>query len=190
MKSLICAAAALALIAGAAEAKPMAQFPAVDDTSFTEPNGDRAIALAVTVPAPPAEVWRALSTADGWKSFAVKMAVVDLRVGGMIETSYDATARPGARDNIKNQILAYLPGRLLVIRNVQAPSDFKHAEEFGRTVTAIEIEPQGAAASRVRLTAMGFGPGPAFDALLAQFRMGDGWTLEALRKRFATPAPR
>jgi uncharacterized protein YndB with AHSA1/START domain len=181
-------AAALILIAGAAEARPMDQFPSVDDSSFTEPSGDRVIALETTVSAAPAEVWRALSTAEGWKSFAVKMAAVDFRVGGMIETSYDPAAKPGLSGNIKNEILAFLPERLLVIRNVQAPPGFAHAESFARTTTAIELIPADRGTT-VRLTAVGFRPGADFDDLLKMFTMGDAWTLDELRKRFASEAP-
>lgn len=186
---LLAAAAAAALLAGPALAKPMPEFAAVDEASFAEPSGDQVLALSTTIDAPPHAVWQALSTADGWKSFAVKMAQVDFRQGGVIETSYDAKAQPGQPGNIRNQILAIVPRRLLVIRNVQAPPGFAHPEEFGRTITAIELVPDGPARTQVRLWAAGYKPAPAYRDLFAMFRMGDAWTLDELRKRFiAHPA--
>ena len=173
-------AAAMVLAFGAEAQTP----DAVRDTSFVEPNGDRVLQLSTVVAAPPAEVWRALASADGWKRMGVQMAVVDFRVGGVIETNYRADARPGERGNIKNEIVAYVPERLLVIRNVQAPPGFAHAEEFGRTATVVELEPAGEGETRVRLSGVGFRPGAAYDDLYGKFKGGNAYTLAVLAKSF------
>jgi uncharacterized protein YndB with AHSA1/START domain len=191
MKTLVLAAVAVAAaltIGAPAAAAPMPEFPTIDETSFTEPSGDRVLALSTTVDAPVRDVWRAFCTEDGWKSFAVKMAKVDFRQGGIIETSYDAAAEPGRPGNIRNLILAIVPGRWLVIRNVQAPPGFAHAEEFGRTITALRFLPEGSGRTRVDIWAVGYHRDPAFDDLFSKFRMGDAWTLDELRKRFAGTA--
>ena len=73
MKSLLLAAALTLALGGSALAKPMAEFPAVDEDSFTEPSGDQVLALSTVVDAPAQEVWRAVSTEAGWKSFAVRI---------------------------------------------------------------------------------------------------------------------
>lgn len=184
MKTMLRSLAALALMAGVAHARPMDKLPAIDDASYVEPSGDRVIELSTVVDAPPAAIWQALSTEAGWKALGVGMARVDLGQGGIIETSYDAKAVPGQPGNIRNQVLVAIPDQLLVIRNLQAPPGFAHAEEFGRTITAIELIPEGGR-TRIRLSAVGYRPGPAYDALLEQFRTGDAWTLEELRKHFA-----
>ena len=145
------------------------------------------IRVSTTVRASAATLWTALSTADGWKRWAVKQAWVDFRLGGMIETNYDAAAVQGARANIRNRIEAYSPGQLLSIRNVQAPPDFEHAEEFSQVVTTIVLTPRSPEETEVTLTAVGFGPGPAFDALYARFIMGDSWTLQNLKRVMEAP---
>jgi uncharacterized protein YndB with AHSA1/START domain len=179
-------AAVVALAAGGASAAPMAEFPDVDETSYVEADGGRAIQVTVEVAAPPQTVWERLSTAEGWKRFAVKSAWVDFRTGGVIETSYKPDAVQGAPENIRNRIEAYVPGRLLVIRNVQAPPDFANAEAFAQTLTILEVRPVRAGASAVTLTAVGFRPGSkAFDDLYSMFRQGDAWTLNELRKSFS-----
>ena len=184
MRSLTGAAAALlAAVAGATFAQP--QATAVQDTSFVEANGDRVLQMSAVVAAPPAEVWRSLASADGWKRMGVQMAVVDFRVGGVIETNYRAGAQPGERGNIKNEIVAHVPERLLVIRNVQAPPTFPHPEAFARTATVIELEPAGAGETRIRLTGVGFRPGADYDQLYAMFRAGNAFSLEKLRQSWA-----
>ena len=158
-----------------------AQFPDVVDSSFREADGSRVIRLSVRVNRPAGDIWTALSTAEGWKRWAVKAAWVDFRVGGIIETNYDPAATQGSPANIRNQIVAYVPGRLLAIRNIQAPPGFQHAEEFSRTSTVIELHPAGPEETDVVLTHVGYRPEPAFDALYAMFHAGDAWTLQNLK---------
>jgi uncharacterized protein YndB with AHSA1/START domain len=174
------------LSAARATAAPHKDFPKIDDTSYTGPNGDRVIRLSVVAPAAPNELWRAITTAEGWKSFAVGFAAVDMKVGGIIETSYNPKALPGDPDNIKNEIVAYVPGRILAIRCVQAPRNFEHKKEFFATSTLIEIVPLKKKKTRVVLTAVGYRRGEAYDTLFKHFRWGDAYTLDKLRLRFET----
>lgn len=178
-------ATTLAVLALGAPALAQAPPSALIDTSSLEADGDRVMQLSVLVPAPTAQVWTALTTADGWKRLGVGFANVDFRIGGVIETSYSAETTLGARTNIRNEIIAYVPERMLAIRNVQAPPNFPHADEFSRTATVMELEPVGDAETRLTLTATGFQPGPAYDALYAMFRQSNGYTLETLRDSFA-----
>jgi hypothetical protein len=165
-------------------AEPHKEYPKVDDSSYTEASGDRVIHLSAEVAATTNEVWRALTTSEGWKSFAVAFAVVDMQVGGIIETSYNPKAQLGEPDNIKNQIVAYAPGRILAFRCVQAPRNFEYKQEFFATSTIIEIIPVGPKQTRVALTGVGFRPGEAYDSLFQKFRWGNAYTLEKMRLRF------
>lgn len=167
-------------------ARTDARFPDVRDSSYTDQDGSRVIRLSTTVRRPGADLWNALSTAEGWKLWAVKQAWVDFRVGGIIETSYSPEAVQGSGANIKNEIVAYAPGRMLAIRNVQAPPGFRHAEEFSRTATIIELTPHGGE-TEVTLTGVGFLTGPAYDALYDQFLAGDAWTLQNLKTVLEKP---
>jgi uncharacterized protein YndB with AHSA1/START domain len=165
-----------------AEGRVDVQFPDVRDSSYREADGSGVIRLSAVVHAPAARIWTALTTSDGWKLWAVKQAWVDFRLGGLIETSYSETAIQGARANIKNRVEAYVPGRVLTIRNVQAPPDFAHPEEFAQTVTTLQLTPLGDGSTEVTLTAVGYRPGVAFDALYVMFRAGDAWTLQNLKR--------
>jgi uncharacterized protein YndB with AHSA1/START domain len=159
-------------------------FKDVTNTSYTEPSGDRSIQLSIDVPASPHEVFAAFTTSEGFASWAVPIANVEFRIGGYIESSYDAGAKPGDPGNIKNQIAAYVPDRFLVLRNVQAPPGFADPELFQRTVTVIEFIALDARHTRVILTNAGYGSGDRFDTLYRHFEWGDAYTLQELKNRF------
>ena len=165
-----------------AESTGAADFPNVRDDSYTEQNGSRVLKLSITIDAPVSKIWKLLISAEGWQSWAVPVAWVDFGVGGMVETSYTATAVRGQPGNIKNAIVAYVPEQLLVLRNVQAPTNFEHAEDFGKTVTVIDLRPLSKNRSKVELDGVGFLTTRAFDTLLKNFRYGDSWTLEHLKR--------
>jgi hypothetical protein len=180
---------ALALTGSHVLAEPRKDYPKVDDTSFTEPNGNRVVRLSSLLSASVDDVWQVLTTSEGWKSFAVAFACVDLQVGGIIETSYRPNARTGDPDNIKNEIVAYVPRNMLAIRCVQAPLNFQHKQEFFATSTVIQLIPLKKNKTRVVMVAAGYRPGPAYDALFEKFRWGDAYTLEKLRQRFESGRP-
>ena len=159
-------------------------FPGVSNTSFMEPGGDRAIQLSIDVPAAIHDVYAAFTTTAGFTSWAVPVTQVELRVGGMMESSYDANAKIGDPDNIRNEIIAYVPERLLVIRNVHAPSALQYAELFQRTVTVIEFAALDERHTRVTMTNAGYGAGEGFAKLYHNFEWGDAYSLAQLRQRF------
>lgn len=159
-------------------------FEHIRNTSFIESSGDKALQLTIDVPAPTHDVFDAFTTSEGFRSWAAPVARVDLKIGGYIEASYDASAALGNPGNIKNQIVAYVPDRLLVIRNVQAPPGFANQGLFARTVTVIELLALNPKNTRVTLTNAGYGPGPGFADVYRHFEWGNAYTLEELRKRF------
>ena len=180
----LCALLAVLPIAANFSAEPNKDYPTIDDTSYVEANGDRVIRLSVEVSALPEEVWRAFTTADGWKSFAVAFAQIDMKIGGIIETSYNPRSQAGDPDNIRNEIVAYVPGKMMAIRCVQAPRNFQHKQEFFSTATVFEIIPVDSRRTRILVTAVGYRPGEAYDDLFKKFRWGDAYTLDKLRIHF------
>lgn len=185
MKTILMALAAI-LAASGAQAAGWRDFPGVENTSYVEADGDHAMQLSIVVPATRAEVWKAFTTSEGHRGWATPLASVDLKVDGVIETNYDAGAKLGSPDNIKNRIVAYVPERLLVMRNVQAPKGFPGAAEFARTAVIIELAEAGPASTKVTLTGLGYEAGPAFDALYGQFEWANAYSLAELKKRFET----
>ena len=158
----------------------------VADTSYTTSDGTRVLRHEVVVLAPAADVYRAFTTADGWRTWAVPFAQLtpDLSVGAVMETSYNPAAKLGDANNIKNKVLAFVPNRLFAFQAVQAPQGFKHANLLARVFTVAEFEPVDAKHSRVKLSMLGYGSGPAFDELYAHFAKGNAWTAQKLVERF------
>ncbi len=171
-----------ALSLGYASNTLTADFPNVHDDSYTEANGSRVLKLSIQIDAPADKIWKLLVDAEGWRSWAVPIAWVDFGIGGTVETSYSDKAVRGQPGNIKNSIVAYVPEQLLVLRNVQAPPNFRHAEDFGKTVTVINLRPISKDRTQVELDAVGYLNTASFDTLLKQFRYGDSWTLEHLKR--------
>jgi len=171
-------------VGAAAAERSWHDFKDVANTSFVEPSGDRAIQLSIEVPANAHDTFAAFTTSEGFSSWAVPVARVEFRIGGYIEASYDPNAQLGDPGNIKNEIVAYVPDRLLVIHNIQAPPGFADPELFRKTVTVIEFTALEPARTRVTLTNAGYGSGERFDTLYKHFEWGDAYTLQELRRRF------
>jgi uncharacterized protein YndB with AHSA1/START domain len=170
-----------ALAGAAATAAPSS----VIDASRGEPDGTRTMHMSIEVPAPAAEVWTALTTSEGWRGWAAPMAQVDFRLGGVIETSYNAAAVPGAAGNIRNEIVAYVPQRMLAIRNVQAPLKTSFdVPTFQSLHTVVFVDAVDDRRSRVSFVQPGYRSGEPWDTVYKHFAWGNAWTLEQLKLRF------
>lgn len=183
------AGATLALAAaGISRAAPPQPTPDVVDQSYVASDGERVLQQSVVVRAPTHAVWEALTTSEGFASWAVAFAHIDLRLGGVIETSYRRDAKLGDPGNIRNRIIAFAPDRMLAIRNIQAPpkTDFD-APTFQSLQTVMLLDPLPDGATRVTAIEPGYGRGPKFDGVYEAFRTGNGWTLEALKHHLETP---
>jgi uncharacterized protein YndB with AHSA1/START domain len=172
--------AALLLGLAAVSAAPAA-------TRERAPDGTHLLVHEAVVEAAPEEVWTAISTAEGWKRWAVPVAWAP--APDTIETSYTPTAKPGDASTIRQQVLLRVPRRLMVFRTVKAPAGFPDFDTYSKVVSAFELEPAGDGRTRVRLTGTGYDDSEAGLRLLGFFEKGNQASLEALRKRFATAAP-
>lgn len=181
-QSPVCWAALLLLSAwtsGIAE-----EAPAVVDSSFVLADGSRVLQQSIEVPASRDDVWQAFTTAEGLMSWAVPFAVVDFRLGGSWETSYQPDARPGDPANIRSRIISFLPLSMLSIQAVQAPPDFPRPELLRDMFAVFRFESVDDAHTRISVSGIGYGAGPEFDELYETFRKANGWTLLRLHARF------
>jgi uncharacterized protein YndB with AHSA1/START domain len=154
----------------------------VRDSSFSEPNGDRVLQESIDVATSPACLWRALTDEQAIKASGMPMAHVDLRNGGVLEEGFAATAQPGGPDTIRHEIVAYLPERLLVLRNQSTPPGLPHADLYRRIVQLDLIEPIDGGRTRITLSHTGYGAGADWDQLYAFFRNGNAAYLLAMKK--------
>lgn len=149
------------------------------------PDGSRTLVHELVVPAPPDQVYAAVTTPEGWTTWAVRNAWASTSDPDLMETSYVPGAAQGDARNIRQRYLLRVPNRLVAFRTVQAPTGFPHADDFYRVTHIIELEPAGAG-TRVRLTGAGYPAGAAGDTLLGFFREGNRTSLEQLRTRFVS----
>lgn len=147
-------------------------------------DGTHSLFHEIVVPAPVGEVWAAIATAEGWKTWAVPVA--RMAEPDIIETSYSPGAEPGGPATIHQRILASVPGRLIAFRTVKAPAGFPDFDSFRRTTGIFALEPLGPGRTRVRLTGAGYPDTEAGKRLLAFFRDGNRISLERLRQRFVS----
>lgn len=165
---------------------PAVSVPAQATTSVAvDADGTRTLVQSIVVEAELPEVWRALTTSEGWRGWAAPNAWVDFRLDGIIETSYRRSAQAGDPANIRNRVIAYLPMRMFAIRNVQAPPNAAFdVPAFQSLHTVVMLDATGPRSTRVTFAQPGYRSGEAFDGVFRHFAAGNGWTLEQLRKRF------
>lgn len=190
------AALALAMSAGAQEPPPVeveaapAAAPSsspVETSTKVEPDGSTTMTHSLTIAAPPAAVWAAISTAEGWQGWAAPVARWVEGERDVLETSYDPAEAPGGPGAIWQQFVARIPGRLLVFRTVKAPDEFPHWDEYRGVTVFVELTPEGEG-THVRLTSTGYPDSEGGRALVGFFAKGNAATLESLNRHFAVEA--
>jgi uncharacterized protein YndB with AHSA1/START domain len=161
----------------------------VTDTSYVSAGGERVLEQSIVIDASVGKVWDAFTTTAGFRSWAAPVAEVDFRLGGIIEASYDTNGRIGAPGNIKNEIVAYVPHRMLAIRNVRAPPNTPFdAATFQKVHTVNLFEPLTPTRTRVTVVQPGFGSGAAYEVVYKFFSAGNRWSLEQLKNSLETAA--
>ena len=175
---------ALALANGAAAA---GKYPDVRDTSSVDAQGARVLQLSIDLNAPPKAVWDAFTDAPTVRRWAAAMAEIDLKQGGTMEESYNAKARLGDPENIRHDIIAYVPGQMVVFRNTNTPSALPGRELYHRVVSILEVQDLGAGRSRLTISQTGYAPGPQFNQLYSFFSEDNAELMEDLKAALETP---
>ena len=184
MKPMI---AALALVLAATPALATPGHPDVVDTSSIDAGGARVLQLSIDLNAPTKAVWDAFTDPVQIKRWEAPLAIVDLRQGGTMEESYNPKATPGDAQNIRHDIIAYVPGRMLVFRNTNAPSALPGRESYKQVVSILEVQDLGGGRARLILSQTGYAKTAAFDGLYAFFSEDNAELMETLKAALETP---
>jgi uncharacterized protein YndB with AHSA1/START domain len=178
--------AAFGLVASAATGQPTlpTKTPDVVDTSFVTADGARDLQQSVVIDAPVAVLWNAFVDPAQFERWNSPVAAIDLLVGGSLEASYDPKKAIGDPDNIKHRIITFLPNRLLVFQNIQAPRELPHADVFQRTVTVVQYEVLGPNRTRVTLSSTGWAGDPISAQLYGFFQKDNAEILEKMKQVF------
>jgi uncharacterized protein YndB with AHSA1/START domain len=178
--------AAVLLIAQAAWAADQ-PYPDVRDSSARQADGTRTLQDAITINAPNQRVWSAFVDPQTIRAWSAPMAAVDLRQDGFIEEGFTANAKLGSPDNVRHRIIAFLPGRVLVLRNENAPRGLPGGMRFKDLVQIVEIESTDPQHTRVRLSQTGYGSDAEFDKLYRFFAAHNPALLENLKAALEKP---
>jgi uncharacterized protein YndB with AHSA1/START domain len=155
-----------------------AKFPDVADTSFVTTDGARDLQQSIVMNAPVAVLWKSFTDPTEFKRWNTPVAAIDMRVGGSMEASYDPKHVIGDPDNIRHRVITFLPERLIVFQNIQAPRMLPGAAAFQRTVIVLQFEPLGVDKTRITLSCTGWGSDPASDRLYRFFQEDNAELLE------------
>jgi uncharacterized protein YndB with AHSA1/START domain len=137
------------------------------------------------VDAPVAVVWNAFTDADEISTWMVPKADIDLRIGGLLRTTYNPEADLDGPEAIHHRILAYEPQRMLAMRVVKCPDDFEFAALVEQCWQVSYFAPAGPQRTTIRAVGLGYGEGEKWDQMRAFFDQGNTWTYEQLREKFA-----
>jgi uncharacterized protein YndB with AHSA1/START domain len=140
----------------------------------------RAIRYDFTVAAPPAAVWRVLSTAEGLRSFFAPGAEIELKAFGKFSIQFDPS-KPGTTAE-ENVVLAVEPERLLST-TWNAPPAYPSVRAQ-RTLLQFRLMPDGEAHTRVTIVQSGFGTGKEWDDTYTYFTGAWTWVAASLQHRF------
>jgi len=123
-----------------------------------------------TVKAPLKAVWDAYTTKEGWENWSVPLAEIDLKIGGTIKTNYNPNGQIGDSTTIVNNIINYVPRRLLTLQaeiTDNFPEFMKNeAKDFYNIIYFDEVEP---GLTNIKSFGIGYRNNPKYIALMKFF---------------------
>ena len=131
--------------------------------------------IAIEVPAPVDDVWRAFATSEGLSTWLFPNATVDLRAGGDWIVRFPGGSTGGGT------IVSFVPQRELVIA-AMAPEKFPHVRAE-RTRAVFQFEPRGNS-TVVRLTQSGWKSGDEWTEAYEYLVAGNAQLMATLHRRF------
>jgi uncharacterized protein YndB with AHSA1/START domain len=137
------------------------------------------------VDAPVEEVWKLVSTSEGYKVLGPAQAEVDLRVGGKIRTRYGTDGPLGDDQTIENRILAFEPPTMMAIQIAKPPRTFPFKEAWKNPWTVLTLKPLEGGRTLVRSASLGYGSDPESEAMRKFFEAGNQEVIQNIQKHFS-----
>ena len=137
-----------------------------------------------TVNAPVKAVWDAYTTTKGIKSWMVAEGTIDLKIGGLMRTSYTAGSDLTGKDVIENKIISYDPEHMLTIQTVRFPEGFPFKNAISKVWTVLYFESVGAKQTKVVCRMLGWDGSDESTQMRKFFMRGNQQELDELVKHF------
>ena len=185
-------AAALLFASSAAAQEPQKSNlpstpPAADPTAFAAPDTSPLVHEGI-LNAPIADVWKGISTADGYKMWGVAKCEFDLKIGGKIRTHYNPDGTLGDDGTIEQEVLAFEPQRMLAVRITKPPKDFPFKDAWKGTWSVITLTDLGDNRTHMRLAGMGYTAEPESQAMRKFFLTGNDFSMKKAQSFFDASA--
>ena len=156
----------------------------VANTSYVAPNGERVLRHEIDVPAPVSDVWSAMTTSEGVRSFIAPVALVELKSGGCYCTNYTPGTKIGDPGTISNRVLSYIPRQMLSAK-INLVDIFPPQPRAENTLFLVmEFSERDAHTTHIKASLLGFGNGEQWDKVYKFFDTGNAYTFGQLYKRF------
>ncbi len=156
-------------------------FPSVVAAAPTDPVVNEAI-----IDAPVSVLWNAFTTKEGVESWMVAHAEIDLRIGGLMRTTYKPDGVIGDDSTIENIYMSYQPQRMLSFRVHKAPKNFPFQTAIQKMWTVILLEPITETQTKLTITSNGFEDNEESQKMRQHFIAGNTYTLNKLKEKFAS----
>jgi uncharacterized protein YndB with AHSA1/START domain len=140
------------------------------------------------VDAPVEEVWKILSTSEGYKVLGPALAEVDLRIGGTIRTRYSANGNLGDSETIENVILAFEPPTMMATRIQKTPATFPFKEAWKRPWSVVILIPLDGGKTKIHAASLGYGSDAESLAMRRFFENGNQEVIGNIQRHFAKSA--
>jgi len=130
-------------------------------------------------------VWAAFTTSEGLRAWLAPHAEIDLRVGGLMRTNYNAQGQLGDLQTIENAILSFEPQRMISIKVARPPANFPFPTAIREMWTVMYFSATGPGQTHVREVTLGFTADPESQKMRAFFTQGNATTISQLQRHFA-----
>ncbi len=158
---------------------------AADAKSGADASEPQTLRLEIEVPADIASVWKAFSTAEGLQSWMAPVVHIDLKIGGIMESSYNPAAKMGDPANIKNRILSYAPESMISMQIAQFPPNYRFNKTMAASLWNVFLfERIGENKTRVILLGLGFQEGEEWNGFRKMAAVTNQYALNLLKQRF------
>ncbi len=137
-----------------------------------------------TVNAPVKEIWDAYTTTKGIKSWMVAEGTIDLKIGGLMRSSYTPGSDLTGKDVIENKIISYDPEHMLTIQTVKFPDGFPFKNAILKVWTVLYFEPVGEKQTKVTCRMLGWDGSDESTQMRKFFMRGNQQELDELVKHF------
>ena len=163
--------------------KPDISSQGIMNSSFIAANEERFLQFEIILNTTIAETWKLIATEEGIKKWMAPVAILDLRIGGMLKTNYNETAKIDDKGTITLGIISYIPSEILTYKiTLNELFAEKCRKEDKNLQHIIQLKSLGENKTKIISTMVGWGQGKEWDEAYTFFEKGNEWTFQKLLK--------